>query len=306
MKLRQLLCNYHIKVYPENAGGYRSLRLAKAVPCLLLLFFSGLLLFDGLLAFEVLQAKKATYDYSVAEKERVLLRAKLLAEASELAELRREYLRVDELNRKLKVMLNMDFTEEFFPMAQGGAGLSFERSCITPYSMPTLARNMQRGVSRLESDMLEVERVQQAVLRQFRHNRNILDWTPSVWPVKGRITSGFGMRNHPFDKYSRMHQGIDIVPPAGRGAPIVAPANGKVIFVGRKDGYGLTLMIKHQGGLETKYAHLSKVAVKVGQIVERDDIVAFVGNTGRSTGPHLHYEVRLQGKAFNPKRYILN
>ena len=119
-------------------------------------------------------------------------------------------------------------------------------------------------------------------------------------PVDGaRMTSNFGMRFHPLLNYSRMHQGVDFG--AGQGSPIVAAAGGKVTFAGRHGGHGNYIMIKHSGELATAYAHLSKFAAKQGQSVAQGQVIGFVGSTGLSTGPHLHYEVWLRGKATNPQ-----
>ena len=96
------------------------------------------------------------------------------------------------------------------------------------------------------------------------------------------------------------------MPAGGRGTPIHAPANGVVIFTGWDGGFGLSLIIQHHGNISTRYAHLKSVDVKVGDAVRRDDVIARVGNSGRSTGPHLHYEVMVAGKPQNPQKYILN
>jgi hypothetical protein len=300
-----LFSKYQIIIYPDCAGKCRALRLRRIVPRLMMGLILGMLLSGGFLLSRALQLGDMERSYADMESERIALRTGLLARARQLAGLRAEYDHVNDFIGKLKVMLSMEEPEPE-GVAMGGIHYAFAQGSITPYNMRSLVRNMQRGADSLAGDVLDAEGEQQNVLREMRLNMNTLAWTPSVWPVKGRITSGFGMRNHPFDKTSRMHQGIDIVPTTGRGTPIHAPANGVVEFVGRKGYYGLTLNIRHTGNVMTRYAHLQKVAVKVGQVVSRDDVIAYVGNTGRSTGPHLHYEVRLDGKAVNPKRFILN
>lgn len=301
-----LLTKYQILIYPDRAGDCCALRFRRIVPRIFFGLLFGLMITAGVLTYRIMDVKDMHIHYAASEAERIQLRQQILGEASELAKLRGQYAQVENFNHKLKVMLNMVEPQPEVDLAQGGPWLDFGRNDITPYSMRSLVRNMQRGANSLQSDIMQAERVQQTVLQEMRRNTTKLAWTPSVWPVKGRVTSYFGMRNHPFDKQSRMHQGLDIVPKTGRGTPVHAPANGVVTFAARKGYYGITLMIRHQGGVETKYAHLSKIAVKVGDTVSRDDVVAYVGNTGRSTGPHLHYEVRLHGKATNPKRYILN
>ena len=118
-------------------------------------------------------------------------------------------------------------------------------------------------------------------------------------PVEGaRMTSGFGMRFHPILSYSRMHQGVDFGAPMG--APILAAANGTVAFAGRHGGHGNYVQLKHSKELATGYAHMSRFAVRPGQSVAQGQVIGYVGSTGISTGPHLHYEVWLRGRPTNP------
>lgn len=131
-----------------------------------------------------------------------------------------------------------------------------------------------------------------------------LKHTPSIWPCKGWYSRGYGMKYDPFTGYKRMHWGMDLANP--RGTQIVAPADGKVIKVGKQGGMGKTVVIDHGYGFKTLYGHLSKSNVKRGQRVERGDVIALMGSTGYSTGPHLHYEVSRNGKRINPRKYILN
>lgn len=126
---------------------------------------------------------------------------------------------------------------------------------------------------------------------------------PISSPVSGTITSGFGMRDHPILRGRRMHKGLDIAAPTG--TEIRAPGGGFVVFSGRKNGYGNTVIVDHGFGYTTLYAHCSKLLVEKGATVSRDDVIALVGSTGRSTGPHLHYEVRVDGQHMNPKAFVL-
>ncbi len=127
---------------------------------------------------------------------------------------------------------------------------------------------------------------------------------PSIIPAQGYISSYFGKRSHPIYQVSQYHNGIDISCAAGE--PIIAPAAGKVMVVKRQIGYGLTVAIDHGYGLLTRYAHCSKAKVRVGQQVKRGDLVALVGQTGITTGPNLHYEVYLDGRARDPMNFILD
>ena len=132
----------------------------------------------------------------------------------------------------------------------------------------------------------------------------IRDHTPSIYPTNGRLTSPFGYRIDPFTGKRKFHYGIDLAAPIG--TPVYAPADGTVSLIRRNmRGYGLELEIKHGFGISTRYGHLSAILVKLGQKVKRGQMIARIGNTGRSTGPHLHYEVRVLGKPVNPINYII-
>ena len=120
-----------------------------------------------------------------------------------------------------------------------------------------------------------------------------------VQPVTGRLTSGFGMRRHPLLGYSRLHKGLDFGAP--HGAPIRAATDGVVTFAGRNRGYGNYVKLQHGGGLATSYAHMSRIAVRGGARVSQGQVIGYVGSTGLSTGPHLHYELYRNGQAINPK-----
>ncbi|MBV6494633.1 MAG: hypothetical protein LDLANPLL_02667 [Turneriella sp.] len=119
-----------------------------------------------------------------------------------------------------------------------------------------------------------------------------------IRPVAGRLTSAFGMRRDPFTEKRKFHKGIDIGVPVG--TPVVASADGVVTFVGKKGGYGNTVLVRHRNGYLTLYGHLSKFAVKKGVRVKQGQKIAYSGKTGRATGPHVHFEVRREGRAERP------
>ena len=142
-----------------------------------------------------------------------------------------------------------------------------------------------------------------AMLEELDGKRHRLASTPSVWPTDGWVTSRYGYRTSPFTGQRKFHAGLDIA--ADVGTPVVAPARGKVVFVGRKGPLGKTLIIDHGYGIRTTYGHTSALHVKRGEEVERGDRIADVGSTGRSTGPHLHYGISVGEKSVNPSDYII-
>jgi murein DD-endopeptidase MepM/ murein hydrolase activator NlpD len=145
------------------------------------------------------------------------------------------------------------------------------------------------------------------VFTKAKNKAEMLKCIPAIVPVeknKGRIVSGYGMRFHPILKYRRMHWGIDITAPSG--TPIYATGDGKIKTVGRKGGYGKTCVIDHGYGYQTLYGHMKKITVKRGQKVKRGEIIGYVGNTGLSAAPHVHYEVIYNKKKIDPVNYFYN
>ncbi|HWB84251.1 MAG TPA: M23 family metallopeptidase [Bryobacteraceae bacterium] len=126
---------------------------------------------------------------------------------------------------------------------------------------------------------------------------------PSIWPVDGRLLGPFGERTDPFSGEGEFHKGVDISAPSG--TPVRVTADGIVTEAGMMSGYGRLVMVNHGGGIQTYYAHLSRYYVHEGEEVRRGDIIGLVGTSGRSTGPHLHYEVRLGGAPVNPYRFLV-
>jgi murein DD-endopeptidase MepM/ murein hydrolase activator NlpD len=125
---------------------------------------------------------------------------------------------------------------------------------------------------------------------------------PSIWPVRGQITAGFGQRMDPFSGEGTFHAGLDISAPYGSG--VEAAGEGVVLKASREAGYGNEILIDHGGGITTKYGHLSKINVFVGEVVQRGQLIGAVGMTGKATGPHLHYEVIVQDTPVNPTTYL--
>jgi murein DD-endopeptidase MepM/ murein hydrolase activator NlpD len=166
------------------------------------------------------------------------------------------------------------------------------------FGATTQLNAMIRRASLLAASWSEAE----TALNQ-RHAR--LRATPSILPTRGRISSSFSTsRWHPILNRPRPHNGIDIVAPAG--TPVVASASGRVTNAGSKGDYGLLVEIDHGQGVVTRYAHLSRTAVRVGQKVERGDAIGTVGTSGMSVGPHLHYEVLVNGRHSDPRNFILD
>ncbi len=174
----------------------------------------------------------------------------------------------------------------------------------TPDSAVTTAAQIPLDVDTLIERANSLSASFEAVSMTLSKNSERLSATPSIMPTAGWLSSEFSKaRFHPILHKTRPHEGIDVAAPYG--APVVAPAAGRVARISRQTGYGLVLEVDHGNGIETKYAHLSRVVVREGQRVVRGQPIAAVGNSGLSTGPHLHYEVHVNGKVVDPLTFVL-
>jgi murein DD-endopeptidase MepM/ murein hydrolase activator NlpD len=160
------------------------------------------------------------------------------------------------------------------------------------------------GLAGLESRAGHLAGALDAIAGKLDERVRWISSTPAIAPVKGIFTSGFGSRADPLTHGRGEHQGVDIAAPPGQ--PVHASADGVVIRAGEVSGFGNAVFVAHGFGVTTRYGHMSRIDVRPGQRVKRGDIVGRVGNTGRSTGYHLHYEVRVDGEAVNPLAYILD
>lgn len=162
-------------------------------------------------------------------------------------------------------------------------------------------------VIRIDRAVKETQLKEQSVIELWEslsEQQGLLSATPNIKPARGWLTSGFGYRISPFTGKSALHAGLDVA--AAPGSPVYAPADGIIVFASYDESYGKIVTIDHGYGITTRFGHLSQIYVQIGQRVSKWDVLAAVGNTGRSTGPHLHYEVRINGTAVNPRNFILD
>jgi murein DD-endopeptidase MepM/ murein hydrolase activator NlpD len=162
-------------------------------------------------------------------------------------------------------------------------------------------------VIRIDKAVKETQLKEQSVIELWEslsERLSLLNSTPNIKPARGWLTSRFGYRLNPFTNKMQLHAGLDIA--AAPGSPVVAPADGVVIFASYDETYGKLVSIDHGYGVTTRFAHNSQIYVRVGQKVSKYDVISAVGNTGRSTGPHCHYEVRVNGVPVDPINYVLD
>lgn len=190
------------------------------------------------------------------------------------------------------------------PQGEGGPELAAFfllpiHTLSTPPSPRDLTtRTLEDTLIWLRGEMLLRRRAFEEILDLAAKKDRVLEVVPSRWPTWGRVSSNYGWRRDPFTGRRAWHTGVDIAAPTGRS--VVAAAEGKVIFTGWNGNYGKCIIVRHDFGFETLYGHLSKISVNVGDRVKKAQKIGEVGSTGRSTGPHLHYEVRRYSKVVNP------
>jgi murein DD-endopeptidase MepM/ murein hydrolase activator NlpD len=203
---------------------------------------------------------------------------------------------------KLNIMAGLK-SEDILSTKPGvGSGTSENTGNSTTSTPP----NPNQGLVALESLQIKADGLKQnltVLSNHFEEQALKLAATPTIWPTKGWVTSAFGWRNDPFTGKRAFHRGLDIA--THYGNPVVATADGVVIQTSYDKIGGKTIKISHRGGYTTVYCHLSKFLVRPGQRVKRGQTIGLVGSTGKALGPHLHYEVRRNGKSLNPYYYIL-
>ncbi|MBA5628993.1 M23 family metallopeptidase [Moheibacter lacus] len=179
-------------------------------------------------------------------------------------------------------------------------------SKFTDWKYGDLVSDVAKNIDILNKQMVIQSKSLDEIVISAKEKDKMLRHLPAIQPVANkdltRLASGYGMRMHPILKISKMHAGTDFA--AHIGTPIYATGDGKVTLAGREGGYGNVVKIKHGYGYETLYAHMSKIKTRSGQNVKRGDIIGYVGNTGLSTGPHLHYEIHKDGQPIDPVSYF--
>jgi len=275
--------------------------------------YSALVILFGIVSTFIYFSQKYYYqandEIELTELRRESKIRKVQAEkiATQMKNLESDMARLGRFEKKLRVITALEDSPQNSEK-NWGVGGSYG---LSSYSLTTsLAHESKALANRLSNNLGHLTtqaKIKTISLQElddfFKSQKSFLQSTPSVWPTRGWVTSGFGYRKSPFTGLREKHEGWDIG--ARFGSAIRATADGMITVAGRERGYGKLIEIDHGYGVVTRYGHNSKNLIKVGSKVKRGQIVALVGNTGRSTGPHLHYEVLVNGVPANPKNYIL-
>jgi murein DD-endopeptidase MepM/ murein hydrolase activator NlpD len=244
------------------------------------------------------QAVMLTAERQMVEQARRDAELHLNALAQRMGHMQAELLRLNALGQRLARMAGLDKREFDFSEEPAMGGPEPARGVAT-LSVPDFVRSLERVSGQIEKKSERLAALESTLMDKQLHAAVY----PAGWPSEGGwVSSGFGLRSDPFTGRSAYHEGVDI---ASRfGSTIKAMGGGVISYAGQKEGYGMTVEINHGNGYSTRYAHCSAVLVRVGDRVAKGQGVAQVGTTGRSTGPHLHFEVLRDGKAVNPRSYL--
>jgi len=300
-----LFKKYHIVIFKNPSDNARKFQIRGWLFISIFALIAGLvggniMLWKYYINYSGLESNLAHAEKAVQEQ-----KAQLLSLSQKMMNISQDLDRVRNFDSKLRVMINLDQENVQSVTPKGGSTEpNFSNNYLPLYRQELLVRKMHDFLAQLSTEAKLEEVKQQEIIHSMRSRQDALDSTPSIWPVEGWVTSPFGWRSSPFTGKREYHKGLDISCPLG--TPIYAPAQGTITFVGLSGGYGRLIKISHGANLSTRYGHLKMAAVKKGQVVTRGELIGYAGSTGRSTGPHLHYEVRLGGVPVSPLRYILN
>lgn len=219
----------------------------------------------------------------------------------------KEIIRLQEFDKKIRTIAQLEPSDLGGPVIGVGGGGPVEKANLAEsmrLEKEQLMATMEQQITALEGAAKHQESSFSELEHFLESKRSRLLCTPAIWPVRGWLTGGFGYRHSPFTGYKQLHEGLDIA--ASPMTPIVAPADGTVIYSGFMAGWGNILILSHGYGYRTFFAHNARNLASSGKKVKRGEVIAYVGDTGNSTGPHLHYEVHVNGAPRDPLKYIID
>ena len=298
--------HFSILIFGHKTSKSRHLRIHKKRFKTLLYLLAFIILSTTFFFCDYIQTKKKTFELNRLRQETQAQKSQIHFFSARIEDLEKQLSKLKDFDKRIRIIANLEKGQETtLYMGMGGPSPSDLREKLRiEKDEKGLVHQMRSDIERLKAEAVTQEESLSELEKLLQTRREALTHTPSIWPVMGWVTSGFGFRTNPFTGLSQMHEGLDI---SNRtGTLVVTPADGIVSDIGNDLVHGRILVISHGFGVTSRYSHLNKVIVKVGQKVKRGDKIAEVGMSGKTTGPHLHYEVRINGIPVNPMRYVLN
>ena len=291
---------------PDGINAVRQFKVPKVLFNIILLLSLSVAAFFFWVSNNYMELKKNIPEKLTLLQQNAQYKNQLKSLAGKIDQMNKKVAELKEFETKLKIMVNLDTGEDGTQfLGVGGSDSSILESEDSSGKSPQrLVSLMHQSLDNLNAEISVQKREKTELYSFLESQKTMFSCTPSVTPAAGWVSSRFGYRVSPFTSKKEFHSGLDI---ASRvGTEILSSADGVVTSVGKSDGLGIHIVINHGYGFKTIYGHLSKTLVKDGQTVKRGQDIALMGNTGRSTGSHLHYEVQLNEVPVNPERYILN
>jgi len=275
--------------------------------CLGFFLFITLVVFFDYLNIKITFNKQEAQNLIAKQSDEILNQRKQIQKfADEINSIKTSLVKLNTFEKKIRVIANIENSSEQDSLFGIGGSIPEDLDSQLPLTEKhnTLLREMHEQTRGLALASVGQQKVFESLYESLKSQRNLLSSTPSIRPTEGWLSSGFGYRISPFTGLREFHKGIDI---AGKKlTEIIATADGVVTFSGKNGFYGNMIKIDHGHGMVSRYGHIHKTLKKQGEAVKRGDVIALMGNTGRSTGSHLHYEILLNGLPVNPNKYILN
>ncbi len=280
---------------PHARAKFRKLKVSHRLLFSIISLVTSSLCLSTFFSVQYFTSLSQTHELSKLQRENRDLQVANEQFSKSVESLRTQLRTVEDRTRKLAIIAGISTLDESSQGGVGGVRQSNDEPASNPYRDDI--DKMSFRSHRLERDLSVLE-------EKFVAQNELLSCTPSTAPVRGILTDGFGGRSDPFTGEPGTHTAVDISSAIGQA--VRAPADGIVVKAEWANGYGNVIYLSHGYGYSTRYGHLKNFAVHPGNHVKRGDIIGYVGSTGRSTGPHLHYEVRLNNNPVNPLEYILN
>jgi murein DD-endopeptidase MepM/ murein hydrolase activator NlpD len=278
---------------PHARAKFRKLKVSHRLLFSIISLVTSSLCLSTFFSVQYFTSLSQTHELSKLRRENKELQVANEQFSGSVESLRTQLRTVEDRTRKLAIIAGITTLDE---SSQGGSGgVRGDDAAAIPYRDDVDKMSFRSKSLNTDLNVLE---------QKFVAQSHLLSSTPSIAPVRGILTDGFGGRSDPFTGEAGQHNAVDISSAVGQ--PVRAPADGIVIKAEWANGYGNVIYISHGYGYSTRYGHLASYNARAGQRVKRGDVIGYVGSTGRSTGPHLHYEVRVNNNPVNPLEYILN
>jgi murein DD-endopeptidase MepM/ murein hydrolase activator NlpD len=297
---------FSILVFGHKTSKTRHVRVHKKTFKVIFYLFIFAFLSTAFFFCDYIQLRKKAFELAQLRQVKETQESQIQVFSSRIEDLEKQLSKLKDFDKKIRIIANLEKEQETASlMGMGGPSPSDIREKLqSGKDERGLIQQMKTDIERLQSEAMSREESLSELEKLLKTKKEMLVHTPSIWPTMGWVTSGFGFRTDPFTGLTQMHEGLDVSNRAGTS--VTAPADGIISDTGSDSVHGKFVAISHGFGMITSYYHLSKVLVRVGQKAKRGDKVGEVGMTGKATGPHLHYEVKLNGIPVNPMRYILN